>query len=54
MSAPGHSHTAKAISRKNGLKDGDYTIDQLDMGQYVNAMTVVRSMAAIRSSPTRR
>src|ERR1700722_15246527 len=29
----------KAILAKNGLKDGDYTIDQLDMGQHVNAMT---------------
>src|SRR5216683_2974663 len=28
-----------AILAKNGLKDGDYTIDQLDMGQHVNAIT---------------
>ena len=28
-----------AVLAKNGLKDGDYTIDQLDMGQHVNAMT---------------
>lgn len=41
MSAPGPANlnTAKAILAKNGLKDGDYTIDQLDMGQHVNAMT---------------
>src|SRR3981081_418946 len=41
LSAPGPAnlHTAKAILAKNGLKDGDYTIDQLDMGQHVNAMT---------------
>ncbi len=40
MSAPGPANlnTAKAILAKNGLKDGDYTIDQLDMGQHVNAM----------------
>jgi NitT/TauT family transport system substrate-binding protein len=40
MSAPGPANlnTAKAILA-NGLKDGDYTIDQLDMGQHVNAMT---------------
>ncbi|MEW6644932.1 MAG: ABC transporter substrate-binding protein [Pseudomonadota bacterium] len=41
MSAPGPANlnTAKAILAKNGLQDGDYTIDQLDMGQHVNAMT---------------
>lgn len=41
MSAPGPANlnTAKGILAKNGLKDGDYTIDQLDMSQHVNAMT---------------
>lgn len=41
MSAPGPANlnTAKAVLAKNGLKEGDYTIDQLDMGQHVNAMT---------------
>src|SRR3984893_12746364 len=41
LSAPGPANlnTAKAILAKNGLEDGDYTIDQLDMGQHVNAMT---------------
>ena len=41
MSAPGPANlnTAKAILARNGLKDGDYTIDQLDMGQHVNAIT---------------
>src|ERR1700737_4009923 len=41
MSAPGPANlnTAKAVLAKNGLKDGDYTIDQLDMSQHVNAMT---------------
>ncbi len=41
MSAPGPANlnTAKAILAKVGLKDGDYTIDQLDMGQHVNVMT---------------
>src|SRR6266481_2500435 len=40
MSAPGPANlnTAKAILAKNGLKEGDYTIDQLDMGQHINAM----------------
>ena len=41
LSAPGPANlnTAKGILAKNGLKDGDYTIDQLDMAQHVNAMT---------------
>src|ERR1700726_4071345 len=41
LSAPGPANlnTAKAILAKNRLKEGDYTIDQLDMGQHVNAMT---------------
>jgi len=41
MSAPGPANlnTAKGILAKVGLKDGvDYTIDQLDQGQHVNAM----------------
>jgi len=40
MSAPGPANlnTAKGVLAKLGLKDGDYTIDQLDMGQHVNAM----------------
>ena len=40
MSAPGPANlnTAKGILAANGLKEGDYTIDQLDMGQHVNAM----------------
>jgi NitT/TauT family transport system substrate-binding protein len=41
MSAPGPANVtmAKAALSAVGLKDGDYTIDQLDMGQHVNAMT---------------
>jgi NitT/TauT family transport system substrate-binding protein len=41
MSAPGPANlvAAKAILAKVGLNEGDYTIDQLDMGQHVNAMT---------------
>ena len=40
MSAPGPANlnTAKGILAKAGLHDGDYTIDQLDMGQHINAM----------------
>jgi NitT/TauT family transport system substrate-binding protein len=40
MSAPGPANVtaAKAVLAKVGLKAGDYTIDQLDMGQHVNAM----------------
>jgi NitT/TauT family transport system substrate-binding protein len=41
MSAPGPANVsmAKAALGAVGLKEGDYTIDQLDMGQHVNAMT---------------
>src|SRR6202158_5574658 len=41
MSAPGPANlnTAKAILGKNGLKEGDYNIDQLDIGQTINAIT---------------
>jgi NitT/TauT family transport system substrate-binding protein len=41
MSAPGPANVtmAKAALAAAGLKDGDYSIDQLDMGQHVNAMT---------------
>src|SRR3984893_18589391 len=40
MSAPGPANlnTAKAILGKNGLKEGDYTIDQLDLSQDINPM----------------
>ena len=40
LSAPGPANVtaAKAVLAKVGLKAGDYTIDQLDMGQHVNAM----------------
>ncbi len=40
MTSPGPANlnTAKGILAVNGLKDGDYTIDQLDQGQHVNAM----------------
>src|SRR4030081_687538 len=41
MSAPGPANVvaAKAVLAKVGLKEGDYTIDQLDMSQPVNVMT---------------
>ncbi len=35
---PANLNTAKGILATQGLKDGDYTIDQLDQGQHVNAM----------------
>jgi NitT/TauT family transport system substrate-binding protein len=40
MSAPGPANVvaAKAVLAKVGLSERDYTIDQLDMGQHVNAM----------------
>jgi NitT/TauT family transport system substrate-binding protein len=41
MSAPGPANVvaAKAVLAKVGLNERDYTIDQLDMAQHVNAMT---------------
>ena len=41
MSAPGPANmvAAKAVLAKVGLGERDYTMDQLDMGQHVNAMT---------------
>src|SRR6266508_2149624 len=41
MSAPGPANlvAAKAILAKVGLKEGDYTMDQLDISQHVNVMT---------------
>ncbi|MGZ3291405.1 MAG: ABC transporter substrate-binding protein, partial [Xanthobacteraceae bacterium] len=40
MSAPGPANVtmAKAALAAAGLKEGDYTIDQLDMAQHVNVM----------------
>lgn len=35
---PANLNTAKGVLAKIGLKDGDYTIDQLDQGQHVNAI----------------
>jgi NitT/TauT family transport system substrate-binding protein len=35
---PANLNTAKAILAKVGLKDGDFTIDQLDQGQHVNVI----------------
>ena len=39
-SGPSNITAAKAVLAAVGLKEGDYTIDQLDMGQHVNVMTV--------------
>ena len=41
MSAPGPANVtmARAALAAAGLKEGEYTLDQLDMGQHVNAMT---------------
>jgi len=40
LSSPGPANlnSAKAVLAKIGLKDGDYTIDQLDQGQHVGAI----------------
>ena len=41
MSAPGPANVsmARAALAAAGLKDGEYQLDQLDMGQHINAMT---------------
>ncbi len=41
MSAPGPANVtmARAALAAAGLKEGDYQLDQLDMGQHINAMT---------------
>jgi NitT/TauT family transport system substrate-binding protein len=41
MSAPGPANMtmARAVLRAVGLKDSDYTLDQLDIGQHINALT---------------
>jgi NitT/TauT family transport system substrate-binding protein len=41
MSAPGPANVvaAKAVLAKVGLKEGDYSMDQLDMNQHVNVMS---------------
>ena len=38
-SGPANLVAAKAVLARVGLKEGDYTIDQLDMSQHVNVMT---------------
>lgn len=40
LSAPGPANlvAARAVLAKVGLKEGDYTLDQLDMGQHMNAL----------------
>jgi NitT/TauT family transport system substrate-binding protein len=35
---PANINAAKGILAKVGLRDGDYTIDQLDIGQHINAL----------------
>ncbi len=53
MSAPGPANMtmARAVLRANGLKDGDYTLDQLDLGQHINALTAGTFDAAYTLEP---
>ena len=55
MSAPGPANVtmAKAALAAVGLKEGDYSIDQLDMGQHVNAMTAGTFDAGYTLEPSR-
>ncbi|NVO16368.1 MAG: ABC transporter substrate-binding protein [Rhodoplanes sp.] len=53
MSAPGPANVtmAKAALAAVGLKEGDYTLDQLDMAQHVNAITAGTFDAAFTLEP---
>ncbi len=53
MTAPGPANVTmtKAVLRANGLKDGDYQLDQLDLGQHINAITAGTYDAAYTLEP---
>ena len=53
MSAPGPANVsmARAALAAAGLKEGDYQLDQLDMGQHVNAMTAATFDAGYTLEP---
>jgi NitT/TauT family transport system substrate-binding protein len=48
---PGNVIMAKAVLKKAGLNDGDYTLDQLDITQHVNALTAGTFDAAYTLEP---
>jgi NitT/TauT family transport system substrate-binding protein len=48
---PGNVVMAKAVLRLAGLKEGDYTLDQLDLTQHVNALTAGTFDAAYTLEP---
>jgi NitT/TauT family transport system substrate-binding protein len=54
MSAPGPANMtmARAVLAANGLKEGDYQLDQLDMGQHVAAMKAGTFDAGYTLEPT--
>ena len=54
MSAPGPANImmARAVLAANGLKEGDYQLDQLDMGQHVSAMKAGTYDAGYTLEPT--
>lgn len=48
---PGNVVMAKAVLRLAGLKEGDYTLDQLDLTQHVNSLTAGTFDAAYTLEP---
>ncbi len=48
---PGNVIMAKAVLKKAGLNEGDYTLDQLDLPQHVNALTAGTFDAAYTLEP---
>ncbi|MDB5545941.1 MAG: hypothetical protein JWO64_3090 [Hyphomicrobiales bacterium] len=48
---PGNVIMAKAVLKKAGLNDGDYTLDQLDITQHVNSLTAGTFDAAYTLEP---
>ncbi len=48
---PGNVVMAKAVLKKAGLNEGDYTLDQLDLTQHVNALTAGTFDAAYTLEP---
>lgn len=48
---PGNVVMAKAVLKKAGLNDGDYTLDQLDLTQHVNSLTAGTFDAAYTLEP---
>ena len=53
LSAPGPANVtmAKAVLKANGVNEGEYQLDQLDLGQHINAITSGTADAAYTLEP---